>query len=627
MDESPQIVWVGPEGAHRLAPGAKLSIPFTVAKAGYLRFWVRARGQGPAVRIQARIDEGNRLPIFVPTDSTFHFCPGQEEETQSLQNISGKLFRKDGSLRLRAEGPSGAAITGASLAEGRAQATFRIVETTRATRGESPGAYFFLSESGLRTGLFAGIALAPGRFVIGSLRDGRVQILAQADGNVEMDKPLRLRLEMARGKLQLFEGKELRVASDVSETSRQFGWIAVNSEAALQDATLEEQERLLFASSFAQAGKTLPLDAGTHVVELQALEAGAEVDGVLFAESGALSQVPPQDLRRTRALYFDLTGRPPTEPEILAASRWEPRKLGKALLHSPEFWRRWFEEELYYFLLIDNFRPSGDLLRSVPSRLAAREIHVREALWQICICPEFNARNPGSDTFVTVVLEQLLGITVQKQTAVLEAGKKLYDGYPGKFLNKEGRSQSDVMKAIFDHPDFPEFYLDRVHRRLTGEALPAPLRKAAAEKFAAAPLIFPDLLEDWLHSPSYEKTSSRRRPKNDSVFLESIFRDFLHRPPTQQEHRNLFNALQALSDSGAIRMVLVKMILDSGKVELPEKSRIDFDPWLEHWFLRLLARTPTAKESLSFANLWKDNKCTPRLVLQALATHPEYQTY
>lgn len=625
MGESPRVQWI-PAG-RSLGAGEKLSLPLSLATPGSFRVWLRARGTLGAARVALRLDEANPFFALAPLGPGFHWAPAHAEKTQSLQIVSGKKSFQDGALALRAEGTPAAALLGASLVEGRAQASLAVAEPARGARIEPPGAYFFLSETGARTGIAAGIALNPGRFVIAALREGRMQALAEKPGPVEPGRFFPLRFEIARGKLRLFEGAELRVESDAPEAMRQFGWLATQAEARVRDAALEEQGRLLFASSFAPAKPLIPIGAGEHRLEIEAVGGAVEIEAAMLAEDEALASIPPQTLRWARAASFDLWGRPPREPEALAAARSPAQETARTLLRDPQFWQRWFEEELYYFLLIDNFRPSGDLLRSVPARLQAGEISVREALWQICICPEFNARNPGSDTFVTVVLEQLLGITVQKQPSMLEAGKKLYDGYPGRFLNREGRSQSDVVKAIFDHPDFPGFYLARVHQRLLGEPMPAAKRKEWSERFAGDPRSFVSILEEWLGSESYSRRAARPRPKSDSMFLESLFQDLLRRPPTQQEHRNLFNAMQALSDSSAIRMVIVKMLLDSGKVELPEKEGLDLDAWLQSWFVRLLSRTPTAKEGISFANLWKDPKCTPKLVLQALATHPEYQMY
>ena len=80
----------------------------------------------------------------------------------------------------------------------------------------------------------------------------------------------------------------------------------------------------------------------------------------------------------------------------------------------------------------------------------------------------FSLRNPGNDTFVTVVLEQALGLTVQdrKVTRILEAGKRMYDGKRTKLFGVQGRSQSDVIRIVLQRPEFSRHVLDRHHRRL-----------------------------------------------------------------------------------------------------------------------------------------------------------------
>lgn len=611
-----------------LAPGKTVSIPLSLPHPASWRVWLRMQTSASSARVTLQGLPGPSLEMRVSSGLGKTWVPVHEESTGALSFLGNGGETKPGALLLRGEGGNAAALAGPSLIEGKMEATFALGSPPRKLRGESPGAFFFLSENGLRSGVAAGFALNPSRFLVRLWKDGKAQTLTETPAAIETEKAHSLRLEIERGKLRLFEGNELRVESDIPDTMRQCGWLASQCEVRVRAVSIEELGRPLYANSFTALPKEIPLPAGETRLEVQALDPGVSFDAVLMAPSANnTAPIAPQRLRFVRTAHFDLFGRPPREVEALAASRMEVAEMAQELVASPEFWRRWFEEELYFFLLIDNFRPSGDLLRSVPARLTRGEIHVKEALWQICICPEFNARNPGADTFVTVVLEQLLGLTVQKQPSVLEAGKKLYDGYPGKFLGKEGRSQSDVVKAIFEHTDFPAFYLQRLYQRLLGEPMAAGKRKEWSDRFAADPRQLAALVTEWLCSESYARRAAQPQPKNDSMFIESLFQDLLLRPPTQQEHRNLFNALQALSDSSPIRMVLVKMILDSGKIALPEKEKIEFKPWLETWFLRFLARTPTPKEELAFAALWKDPQCTPKLVLQALATHPEYQVY
>ena len=135
------------------------------------------------------------------------------------------------------------------------------------------------------------------------------------------------------------------------------------------------------------------------------------------------------DSGRLRAIFFDLFGRPPLRAE---RGRWLGRGAGELLdesLGSVAFWENWLEEQLYYFLLIDNFRPASEKVRAVPTDLAHGRIGVRDALHRIVISASFDRRNPGPDTFVTVVMEQLLGSTVQKRPS---SGRQMSSiGMPG----------------------------------------------------------------------------------------------------------------------------------------------------------------------------------------------------
>ena len=69
------------------------------------------------------------------------------------------------------------------------------------------------------------------------------------------------------------------------------------------------------------------------------------------------------------------------------------------------FWRAWLEEQLYYFLLVDNFRPTSQRVLDAPGDLSKGKIGAREALHRIVLSASFDRRNPGPDTFVTVVME------------------------------------------------------------------------------------------------------------------------------------------------------------------------------------------------------------------------------
>src|SRR5205814_8795338 len=120
--------------------------------------------------------------------------------------------------------------------------------------------------------------------------------------------------------------------------------------------------------------------------------------------------------------------------------------VAEAITSTREFWDRWLEEQLYYFLLVSNFRPRSERVLAIPADIAAHKLDVREAIHLIALSSNFDQRNPGADTFVTVVMEQLAGLEVQKNPRHLEIGKKIYDGGDGVFLGTPGKCQADTVK-------------------------------------------------------------------------------------------------------------------------------------------------------------------------------------
>ena len=153
----------------------------------------------------------------------------------------------------------------------------------------------------------------------------------------------------------------------------------------------------------------------------------------------------PQLVRR---IALDVLQRTPTAEEVAQAAPRAPIEVAQRMLGTLEAMEVWLEEELLYFLLLDNFRPTTPNVAALPRLLHERRTDVRAAQAEILLSTAFSLRNPGNDTFVTVVLEQCLGLEVQdrRNAAVLEAGKRAYDGYATRFLGGVGRSQADVVK-------------------------------------------------------------------------------------------------------------------------------------------------------------------------------------
>jgi len=326
-----------------------------------------------------------------------------------------------------------------------------------------------------------------------------------------------------------------------------------------------------------------------------------------------------------RAAFLDLVGRPPFSPE---RERWLGRgrhELVDALLATEDFWRHWYEEQLYYFLLIDNFRPESERLRELPADLAAGRVDVRDALHRIALSSSFELRNPGADTFVTVVLEQLDGIEVQSERRTLEIGKALYDGESGHFLGRAGSSQSDVVRIAIEDRRFELTFLAREHRRWLGSELPASELAADARALRADPDSFPVLVRRWFLSPAYDERLERGSKLENRQFVRTLFVDLLARLPTDEEQSRVRGALDGLSDPLPLRAVLARLLLESGQVELPAKETIaDPTAWVADQFRRLLGREASHGELAAFVGAFHDPACRPATVLQALVSHPEY---
>lgn len=333
----------------------------------------------------------------------------------------------------------------------------------------------------------------------------------------------------------------------------------------------------------------------------------------------------PEDLRFLRSLYLDCAGRTPLPAETQGHEGKTRGDAITALSGSPAFFTSLYEDELFYFLLLDNFRPSTDEFLTLPERLAQQQVSVKEALRLLVSSQFFNARNPGNDTFVTVVLEQLLGITVQKEAATLEAGKKMYDGKKVTFLGHKGENQADLVRIVVEDAGFEKFLLERKFEAVFGAAIPRKRLEADAARLKAEPLAYPRILGEWLSSEDYESLLKRPRRKSDRMFIQALFVDLLGRVAEYQEFRRCRNALLAMSDSTPLRSVLIKLVLDSGTVTIPEWSSQDRPGSVRGLFRRFLCRDPGDSELEVFVQ--ESTKVDVITLVRALLTHPEYHVY
>ena len=359
------------------------------------------------------------------------------------------------------------------------------------------------------------------------------------------------------------------------------------------------------------------------------------------APTGPSPSAPAADLdatarRATRLLFLDLWGRTPTDEELskYAALPWEARV--DALLETEETWRNWLEEESFYFLLIDQFRPVSDRVVALPAAMLEGRMSFRDAHQTIALSSEFNARNPGNDTYCTVVLEQFLGIEVQKNVRLLEAAKQAYDGKPQKVFDVPVRNQSDVVQASLDQKAYTDLFVRRMERRYLRQDLPKAEHDGAVGILQTQPIQFRAVLREWLLSDGYAGAARPPHRKNDLQFIRSLFVDLLGRPPAYEEFRNMRNALQALADPTPLRGVLAKVLLDSSAVAAPpapadpstERYPGDrFRPVVTDLFRRLLGRDPSQNEMSLFVQTLNEPGATWRTAAMGLLSSPQYQYY
>jgi hypothetical protein len=281
-----------------------------------------------------------------------------------------------------------------------------------------------------------------------------------------------------------------------------------------------------------------------------------------------------QRLRLIRRLHLDLKSRSPRLEEIAQWYDKPHEEMVCAFLRDEETWTSWFEGQLFYFLLLDSFRPKEGPLMALPGKLAKGEMSVPRAVEEIVRSQYFNARNPGNDTFVTVVLEQCLGMTVQDKRNIptLEAGKKMYDGYKAKVFKADGDSQADFVRIVFAQPDLYRHLLRRTWKDLHGTDIDPKQLEEWAASCAARPEGFAALLEEWLLAPAYVEGAAKPRLKSEIPYVRALFLDTLDRLPDYDELRNVRNAFLSLADPTPIRLVMGRVLLESREARLPASA-------------------------------------------------------
>jgi len=334
------------------------------------------------------------------------------------------------------------------------------------------------------------------------------------------------------------------------------------------------------------------------------------------------------DPHMLRTVTLDLLGRPPLPDERELWLGGDLRKYLEVVVGSLEFWEHWLEEQLYFFMLLDNFRPETAGVRSTPLKINEGRLTPREAIHRIVLSPSFELRNPGADTFVTVAMEQLTGMTVQKKTRELEIGKSLYDGRQGLFLGHIGSSQSDVIKICIESKEFSREFIEREYARL----LHRDADKKSASKwwraFHKRPAAYSDLVREWFVSDEYMRRLDERHQISNRAFVNALHVDLLGRVPTDEEAEPMREALDGLGDSAPLRSILARLLLDSGKVYIPEKLEIgDRGEWTNSLFKRLFGREASADELTAVSSALDEPTCQPVTIIYALISHPEYHRF
>lgn len=330
-----------------------------------------------------------------------------------------------------------------------------------------------------------------------------------------------------------------------------------------------------------------------------------------------------------RRLHHDALNRPPTPAEVRTLTDMPLERVSKQVWRRLEAMEEWVEEELYFYLLIDRFRPRTAAIAALPERLARGRATARDATAEILLSTGFSLRNPGNDTFVTVVLEQCLGLTVQDRAnhADLEAGKTMYDGRKARLLGQEGNGQSDVIRIALDQDAFRARLLERHHQRCFGKPLSSRGTKAAAALVAALRAEesgFFATLAGWTASPEYVEALALRKPRTHRQLVRALYLDVLERVPEYDELRNTRNALQSMADPTPLRAVLAKLLLDARQARIPALTAGDEPNFVRACFERYLGRSPTQTEVDSFVTILSEPGATARHVVRALLTSVEY---
>jgi hypothetical protein len=472
-------------------------------------------------------------------------------------------------------------------------------------------------------------------FVIGQSRDGHGAILAKQPTLIQVEQPYPARLELKGGVARLFisRGGAAQAAPTVEHNfgapfNGFVGLGCFGGEAAFDDFEIRGADnKVLFADNFEDArGKivTLNLTKGEHTLRVTTLDPDVRIDQFFLAAADAEKKLDLPNRKYVKRLFLDLFQRSPSEAELLFAASVDRKQLVELMFASYEYHERWYNDQLYYLFLLRQFDPRAPWLLEIPAMLHQGQMSQRDALLALACSQYFHLRNLGPDNYVNVAIEQLLGRLPSQEE--LDAGKRMYDGNPEKLLGVAGTSQFHVARILTEQDESYEHILNRSWKRYFVE--PAPTEEMAkwVERAKADSHTILAIQKEWILSDRYQKTVDKLRPKSDIQFIRTLYMDLLNREPTQDEFDYVQNALQAIADPIPLRSVIVRIFLDSGKITLPDKSRLtDPKAWVADQYIRFLSREPTPEELR--ACLETLNQTNTRTVVQAVLSSQEYQYY
>ncbi|MBI5369450.1 MAG: hypothetical protein HZA54_20625 [Planctomycetes bacterium] len=651
---------------------ARATWRFDVPVDGRYQLWGRVYvPPGAPTSCTVALDGGKEMPWLFSTAGGW-VLEQLQDRTSARKDLAGKWSVQGGALTCTETGQGGfaACSLGVPFTAGTAEAGLRFGRPGGGGAGGGGGglkaqnAFFLFDIRSPREFKYVGVLGGRGQVIIGvpkaqgAGRPGKqgkkpddgdgagggfgmkggtaagVDALATFDCKVDPAKPLRLKLELVGRKLIVSaDGTVLGEHTFRDAIVGDLGFGTLGGAPQITDLVVAKGAEVVvredYRSGAPSASAGVQLKAGPHTLALRPQSPALNLDQILLVRASQEAKIDLDARRFIRRVYFDAIGRGPTDLELMLAAAQTREEFVDSILRSYEFWENWYENELFYFLLLDIFRPTTTQITSIPSRLQNAQITVKDALQEIVVSQFFNARNPGNDTFVSVVLEQLLALKVQEKAnvPVLEAGKKMYDGYEETLFGAPGKSQSDVVKIAMSQPGFYERYLGRFHKQLTGRALAPEALTRAAAGFRADPGAFTEIVKGWLLAPEYASGLATMRPKSDLNFVRTLYVDLLNKQPGYKELRNVRNALLSLADAQPLRAVFARIVVDSNLVAPPPKERIQKEAWVTQTFLKLLGREPTAGELAAYVGALGDPACTTKTILQAIVTGPEYQNY